>query len=95
MKKHINKLLNSKNLPDILIGIELAYTLPFEDFKEIFREYRLTGYRELNYYIFKRENLFYAMGRGQLFLATPFDISNTWGVTWIDLTPKEYENSNK
>lgn len=87
----INKLLDSKDLDNILVAIQLAYTLPFEDFNGLLVE-RTTGYASHNHYKFRRNNTYYIMVRGHI---VNLGHSNAdFFKDSIDITPENYEGEN-
>lgn len=88
MKEKINKLLDSRDLDNILLGIHLAYKLPIEDFEELFKQHRKTGYKEYNHYKFCREDIWYIMGRGYIVRTNH---APSIPKISIDITPENYE----
>lgn len=66
MKEKILALLDSTHLNDILIAIQLAYKLPFEEFDEIFDKTTRTQVTPEECYYFIRANKIYFWGSAYL-----------------------------
>lgn len=86
----INKLLDSKDLDNILVAIQLAYKLPIEDFEGLFVDHRFTGYQQQVNYKFRRNNKWYGMGRGA-FIVRDYELK---APAFKDITPENYEGEN-
>lgn len=96
----IHSLLQSKNLNDIFIAIQLSYSLPFEEFNNIFNDRVKTGVLPQNecYYFLRNKRIYY-MGCAYLgrhttdvesyedFLKSGINLNNKY----IDLTPEEFK----
>jgi len=88
MKDRIKQLLDSKDLDNILIGIQLAYKLPLEEFEELFK-WRKTGYNQRVGFRFRRNNKEYLMGKGAILYAMGTNLYKQQ-----DITPEDYEGEN-
>lgn len=89
MKEKILKLLNTNNLDDALIAINLAYTLPEPDFRNLFYNLRLNAKYEGSMY-FIREGRLYHFGYEIIYYVERNDIYDS--SKYKDITPYETDN---
>jgi len=97
MLERIESLLKSSNLDDIFIAIDLAYTLPVEEFHTLFnRKVPTKVLPNDKHYYFIREGIIYFQGNAYLgrserdYTLAEFLSRYRLG-SYINLTPDEYE----
>ena len=89
-KERIIKLLESKHLDDILIGVQLSYKLPFKEFKALYdrRRVNLQNSPAL-YYRFWREGIKFGFGNAGFLTINWDEYYNEPHI--IDITPENID----
>jgi len=93
-KDKVLRLLKSRVLEDVLLGVNLAYSLPSDEFHEIFesRDVQLGTYGSL-YYTFYRDNKRYIFGCGRISLLNSFvNYESLFEEFNNDITPKDFKD---
>ncbi len=85
MKEKIEKLFQSYCPEDILIGIELSYELPLEEFIGLYNErtFNIRVSKDGGYYTFKRDRHKWLLARGVVKTEYKHE-----GYEYIDISPK-------
>jgi len=101
MKYKIERLLQSSHLDDIVIAINLAYSLPFEEFDAFFDRIVPVGIvnRGKPYYFIRNGKIYFwgdaYLGRVPCDCYGPSDLTDNRLSKYIDLTPDNYEGQDR